>query len=247
MFGSSSPAPTSSSARLISLVQTVSTVLGFAACWAVVGPQTLYVTGPVSLVGLLVIHLARLASTIALRYEWGLLAGVVATAWTGIVVSCGVAGVLWVCLLAATTAPALRLWAHCRSRSTTPRNGTTTTGRRLVPLSRETREMSIANLVAAVRRADVGLPDLDLDALCLSWRRSYLQLLDAGSTPAEEVVVEYRQHLLDEIGHRDARGLDRWLASSPRAAGNPLPYLQRPTRSPSLPDSRERHESDGTP
>ena len=247
MFGSSSPAHSSSSARLISLIQAVSTVLGFAACWAALGSRTLYVTGPVSLVGLLVIHLARPAFTTALRYEWGLLAGVVATAWTGLIVSCGFAGVLWVCLLAATTAPALGLWAHCRSRSTTPRNGTTTTGHRLVPLSREAREMSSASLVATVRLADVRLPDLDLDDLCLSWRRSYLHLLDAGATAAEEVVVEYRQHILDEIRHRDARGLYRWLASSPRAAGNPLPYLQRPTRSSSLPDSRERHESDGTP
>ena len=65
-------------------------------------------------------------------------------------------------------------------------------------------------VTARMQRAMRELPHLDAVALCLAWRRSYLQLLDAGSTPdAAAAVVDHRQRILDEIERRDARGLGR--------------------------------------
>jgi len=153
---------------------------------------------------------------------------------------------LWVCLLAATTAPSLRLWARCRSRSTTPRDGTATPGHRLVPLDRE----------RARSRARRWSPPFDwLTSGSLISTSTLVPLLATRSSTAVRRRIDRGGGSCRGVPpahpRRDRpprlRGLDRWLGSSPRAAGNPLPYLQRPTRSPSLPDSRERHESHGTP
>ena len=46
-----------------------------------------------------------------------------------------------------------------------------------------------------------------------------------GAASPNVSVVHYRQRILDELARRDPRGLSQWLASAPRAAGNPLPYL----------------------
>jgi hypothetical protein len=69
------------------------------------------------------------------------------------------------------------------------------------------------------------LRNLDDEALCLAWRRSFL-LLDGARSAAERLaVVEQRQQYLDELHRRSPKGLAAWLASGARASGNPLPYV----------------------
>lgn len=65
----------------------------------------------------------------------------------------------------------------------------------------------------------------DLDAVCRAWRRSYVILQRAEAVPCILAVVQQRQRLLDEMARRNPEGMSRWLASNPRAAGNPLPFL----------------------
>jgi hypothetical protein len=67
-----------------------------------------------------------------------------------------------------------------------------------------------------------GMPD---DALCLAWRHSFVALQGA-TTPRERAqLVLARQGYLDELTRRHPDGMTKWLASGPRAAGNPMPFL----------------------
>ncbi len=80
--------------------------------------------------------------------------------------------------------------------------------------------------------ASVGAPwmvrpvgTMDDDALCLAWRSSYVALQRARPLARELTIVQRRQELLDELERRSAKGFSAWLASSPRAAGDPSRYL----------------------
>jgi MFS family permease len=68
--------------------------------------------------------------------------------------------------------------------------------------------------------------DLDDDALCWAWRRSYVVLQRSSSESTRLHVVEVRQAYLDELERRNAMGLTAWLASGARAAGNPSRFIQ---------------------
>lgn len=68
--------------------------------------------------------------------------------------------------------------------------------------------------------------DLDDDALCWAWRRSYVVLQRSRSEATRLHVVEVRQTYLDELERRNAMGLAAWLASGARAAGNPSRFIQ---------------------
>jgi hypothetical protein len=70
---------------------------------------------------------------------------------------------------------------------------------------------------------DVG--SMDDDTLCLAWRSSYVALQRTSSMARELMIVQRRQDLLDELERRSAKGFSAWLASSPRAAGDPSRYL----------------------
>ncbi len=74
-----------------------------------------------------------------------------------------------------------------------------------------------------------GLTALDDGAICAAWRRSYLRLEEATPTSRRLEVVRLRQLYLDELSRRHPAELRRWLASGARAAGNPQPFLERPT------------------
>lgn len=67
--------------------------------------------------------------------------------------------------------------------------------------------------------------ELSDEQLCQAWLASYWALRDGTSSIQMTGVVAARQRLLDEFERRNRRGLAAWLASGPRAAGNPLPYL----------------------
>ena len=63
------------------------------------------------------------------------------------------------------------------------------------------------------------------DALCLAWRRSYVDLQRSGSVTAQLLVVQERQRYLDELERRNPSGLSDWLASGARAAGDPSRFI----------------------
>ncbi|WP_432937175.1 hypothetical protein ACQPXM_24525 [Kribbella sp. CA-253562] len=63
------------------------------------------------------------------------------------------------------------------------------------------------------------------EALCLAWRASF-SALQRASTPEQKLrIVDQRCTHLDEIERRAARGLAAWLASGPRAAGDPSRFV----------------------
>jgi hypothetical protein len=66
---------------------------------------------------------------------------------------------------------------------------------------------------------------LDDEALCLAWRTSFSALQRAGTPEQRLRIVDERRAYLDEIEHRAARGLAAWLASGPRAAGDPSRFV----------------------
>ncbi|EGD41805.1 PE-PGRS family protein [Nocardioidaceae bacterium Broad-1] len=62
--------------------------------------------------------------------------------------------------------------------------------------------------------------------LCMAWRSSYVAL-DRAADPGEKLrAVQIREVLLDELGRRDAPGLEAWFRSGARAAGWPDRYLR---------------------
>ena len=78
----------------------------------------------------------------------------------------------------------------------------------------------------ARREAD-DLRSLTDEQLCRKWRSTYQTVRhpdDHGAVPLD--VIDYRQWLLDELERRHSVGFAVWLASSPRSAGSPLPYLR---------------------
>jgi hypothetical protein len=87
-------------------------------------------------------------------------------------------------------------------------------------------------LLAGMPTAD-GVASLDDHALCEAWRRSYVCLEGCSTNAARHEVVRRRQLYLDELIRRHPAESRRWLEAGARAAGNPLPFLQRP-----IPDQR---------
>ncbi|HET6985798.1 MAG TPA: hypothetical protein VFI00_04245 [Kribbella sp.] len=143
--------------------------------------------------------------------------GLMAPAAVGLIAVFGIAGVLLVLALAATT-PALRSripgrrHAHgdppvTRPEPPTPRGPAT----------------SVADGPAAGPARELG--SLDDEALCWAWRRSF-RLLEAARSATDRLsVVELRQQYLDELHRRCPEGFAAWLAAGARASGNPLPYV----------------------
>ncbi|MDX6326249.1 MAG: hypothetical protein QOK15_2603 [Nocardioidaceae bacterium] len=226
---------------LLAVADALSVAIGFTAVWVTLGPESLYLMCSISFIGLLTVPLLRASGLPTASYAWGLLSGVLVTCWMGLVIAFGVAGVLWAGALLVTAIPVRSLWARARPGATvrhTARAGGGGGSRRgggggsgiqgSGATAARTPAADTGLMAANIRAAVLAVPQLDLDALCLVWRRSYHQLLDAGLTPTGAAVVKYRQRILDEIDHRDPEGFSRWLASGPRAAGNPLPYLHRP-------------------
>ena len=69
------------------------------------------------------------------------------------------------------------------------------------------------------------LSDLEDEALCQAWRRSFRLLERTTRVEERSSLVELRGRYLDELERRHPDGVSRWLASGARAAGNPLPFL----------------------
>jgi hypothetical protein len=145
--------------------------------------------------------------------------GLAGTASVGLLVGFGLAGLAWILALAATGRAGrwlVRRWLGAtRARHEVDRSATASG------------EPEHAATLPDPAPGPVSLRGLDDTALCLAWRRSYLQLQQATSPSARLRHVQHRQRLLDELDRRDPAGLAAWLASGCRAAGNPLPFLTR--------------------
>jgi hypothetical protein len=71
----------------------------------------------------------------------------------------------------------------------------------------------------------IALELLDDRALCLAWRVSFSGLQRAGTAEQRLRIVDERRAYLDELERRTASGLAAWLASGPRAAGDPSRFV----------------------
>ncbi len=69
--------------------------------------------------------------------------------------------------------------------------------------------------------------NLDDEALCHAWRRSFVRLESSRGPTRRLEVVGLRQLYLDELERRHPAEVQEWLSSGARAAGNPLPFLLR--------------------
>jgi hypothetical protein len=76
-------------------------------------------------------------------------------------------------------------------------------------------------LTAVVR----SVSELSDEELCLAWRRSFTQLQRAVSADRRQAMVDVRRAYLDELERRHPDSFATWLASNPRAAGNPARFF----------------------
>ncbi len=150
-----------------------------------------------------------------------LVSGLLVPGAVGLIAALEFTGVLIVLLLAGTT-PAVTSRVRARwfpSADRPPQQDRPAPGRRPGPA---------ATVPAAEPVPQLGA--LDDRALCLAWRRSFVQLEAARSAAERLAVVEQRQKYLDELHRRSPDGLAAWLASGARASGNPLPYVDEDRR-----------------
>lgn len=70
------------------------------------------------------------------------------------------------------------------------------------------------------------LDDMTNAELCMAWRRSFVDLLDASSPRGVASVAAYRQLLLDELELRSPSGFAAWMESGARAASDPSKFLR---------------------
>ena len=227
--GSDSDQPRSTSRHVWSCcvyVATAAGLLGVIARWGL--------RGAVTSVVLVAVSVAVVATTawagdgrLAVRRiaHLTLATGLIAPAIVGLVAVLEFAGVLIVLILAGTT-PALISLVRARRLppgdlpEVQPELGTPR-----LPASSD-------QLAPSGRSGEpaLELSSLDDDALCLAWRRSFLQLEAARSAVDRLSIVELRQKYLDELHRRSPEGLAAWFASGARASGNPLPYVGDPRR-----------------
>jgi hypothetical protein len=76
-------------------------------------------------------------------------------------------------------------------------------------------------LTAVVR----GVGELSDEELCLAWRRSFTQLQRAAGADQRQAMVDVRRAYLDELERRHPESFASWLASNPRAAGDPARFF----------------------
>jgi hypothetical protein len=74
-------------------------------------------------------------------------------------------------------------------------------------------------------KAHIAPDALSDEALCVAWRASFSALQRASSPTQRLRVVDERRAYLDEIERRTAHGMAAWLASGPRAAGDPSRFV----------------------
>ncbi|WP_427896255.1 hypothetical protein ACQHIV_20200 [Kribbella sp. GL6] len=83
-------------------------------------------------------------------------------------------------------------------------------------------ELPLPKYLTAVVRSVGELTD---EELCLAWRRSFTQLERAVRPDHRQAMVDVRRAYLDELERRHPESFTSWLASNPRAAGNPARFF----------------------
>jgi hypothetical protein len=83
-------------------------------------------------------------------------------------------------------------------------------------------DLPLPKYLTAVVRSVCELSD---DELCLAWRRSFTQLQRTPEADRRQAMVDVRRAYLDELERRHPDSFATWLASNPRAAGNPARFF----------------------
>jgi hypothetical protein len=167
-------------------------------------------------------------------FEWG----VVLVSCGGLLAAFGWSGALLV-LMVALTSPRVRIllrtgrlnavMRRAASEDTAELRDDAGSLDSLGPVLASAAGGSLRTVVSLAEMPDAdGVPTLDDGALCQAWRRSYVRLQASRAAEVRLHVVRLRQLYLDELVRRHPAEVRRWLASGARAAGNPLPFLQRP-------------------
>jgi hypothetical protein len=97
----------------------------------------------------------------------------------------------------------------------------------------EERQWRFSPPVEAERPSSLNVSELataDVQAmqtreLVRDWRRSYVALEQAVDPATKMALVQARQGFLDELERRNPAGLQEWLESGARAAGDPTRYM----------------------
>jgi hypothetical protein len=78
---------------------------------------------------------------------------------------------------------------------------------------------------AAPEVTTIRVDDLTIEALCVTWRRSYVLLQRASDMSSRDKIVQLRRCVLDELECRNRQGFTKWLESGARAGSDPTRYL----------------------
>ncbi len=149
----------------------------------------------------------------------------VAVGACGLVNALGWAGLWWV-LLVGLAHPSVgrRLTGSPEPRA--PGTGTDRAPTTLVEAARAVEPPVGGGGLTRLPAAD-AVGALDDEALCRAWRRSFVHL-SACRLPVRRLeLVSLRQAYLDELVRRHPAAVQSWLVSGARAAGNPMPFLER--------------------
>lgn len=83
-------------------------------------------------------------------------------------------------------------------------------------------DLPMPKYLTAVVRSVCELTD---EELCLAWRRSFTQLQRTAGADRRQAMVDVRRAYLDELERRHPDSFATWLASNPRAAGDPARFF----------------------
>jgi hypothetical protein len=225
MSSSSTQRPSGGESPLWWAVTSASAVVGTTVAWVGLGTRQLVTCWVLAtllvMCGVVAVRGQRVRSSSWIRHS--AVGGVLSTAAVGLIMGLGLAGVVWILALTVTArAVRARVLARLVGDRGRPGADQPSTPR---PAPVEGPATSIVLPPAATELS--ALRDLDDEALCLAWRRSFVHLQRAMSPSSRLCHVQHRQRILDELERRSPDGLAAWLASGCRAAGNPLPYLVR--------------------
>jgi hypothetical protein len=161
--------------------------------------------------------------------RWAVLGGLVVLAICGYAAAVG-ARTLALLLLVVGVSPPVVDWLRSGSAERTAREARPiklpkATARKLKTVQTDGRpagDWPMPKYLTAVVRSVVELSD---EELCLAWRRSFPQLQRALGSDRRQAMVDVRRAYLDELERRYPDSFATWLASNPRAAGNPARFF----------------------
>jgi hypothetical protein len=161
--------------------------------------------------------------------RWAVLGGLFVLAICGYAAAVG-ARTLALLLLVVGVSPPVVDWLRSGSaerpaRAARPIKLPKATARKLKTVQTDGRpagDWPMPKYLTAVVRSVVELSD---EELCLAWRRSFPQLQRALGSDRRQAMVDVRRAYLDELERRYPDSFATWLASNPRAAGNPARFF----------------------